>query len=124
MSLVIENDGTISMYQGDTGYVDVNGLNPEKNYNVWFAVRDKKRNLVGQELMVTSNFETSVSFFLDADFTDLLTVGNNKQFETYFYGIKVNEVDTDEEDTLFVGNKDYGELNLMIVYPKQVEGNA
>ena len=31
---ILENDGTISMYQGDTGYVDVNGLNPEKNYNV------------------------------------------------------------------------------------------
>ena len=123
MSLNIDSEGTVSIYEGDTGYIDVSGLNPEKNYYVWLAIRDRKRNLVGEEIRITSNNRDKVSFFLSTDLTDLLTVPKNKQYELYFYGIKISEVGSFEEDTLFVGDKDYGETNLMIVYPKQVEGN-
>lgn len=34
MALSIDSDGTITMYQGDTGEIIINGLNTDKNYKV------------------------------------------------------------------------------------------
>ena len=122
MSLIIDNDGTISLYQGDSGEVVVSGLDNEKNYVVCFAIQDSNRNLIGQELQVGVNNSSSVTFVLTSDYTDLLTVPKNKPFEIYFYGIKACEVDTSKEDTLFVADNTYGDLNRIIVYPRKVKG--
>ena len=55
-------------------------------------------------------------------FTDLLTVPLNKPFEIYYYGIKVCESDTEIEDTLFIADGTYGDLNRVVVYPRKVKG--
>lgn len=122
MSLKIDDDGTITIYQGDTGHIIVNGLDANKNFNVYFAIQDKKRNLIGDEIVLTSNGSESVDIYLPASLTDKLTVSQSASVETYYYGIKVTEIGSTDEDTLFIAGKDYGELNLMVVYPKQVEG--
>lgn len=122
MTLSIDTDGTITMYQGDTGEVVVNGLDEDKNYVVYLGFRDKNRNLLGEEFSITSNQRPSVTFFLSADFTNKFTVPKNAAYEIYYYGIKVCELGASTEDTLHIAGKDYGETNNIIVYPKQVEG--
>jgi len=122
MSLIVDNDGTISLYQGDSGELVISGLDVNKNYKVYFAIQDTDRNLIGEELQVgVSNSET-VTFILTSAYTDLLTVPKNKPFEIYFYGVKACEIDSEKEDTLFVSGTTYGDLSRIIVYPRKVKG--
>lgn len=122
MSLTIDKNGTISLYQGDSGEVMIKGLNPYKKYDVYFAIRNKHREPVGNEIKVTVNKQEIVTFVLTSSMTDMLKVSKDKDFEVYTYGVKVRDTESGDEDTLFVTGKDYGEQNLLIVYPKQVEG--
>ncbi len=122
MSLIIDNNGTISLYQGDSGEIVIYGLDSEKSYTVCFAIQDSKRNLIGEELQVAVTNSDNVTFVLTPEYTDLLAVPKNKPFETYFYGIKACETDTSKEDTLFIAQNTYGDLNRIIVYPRLVKG--
>lgn len=122
MSLVIDEKGTISLYQGDSGEIVVTGLDNSKNYVVYFAIQDSKRNLIGNELQVYANKVESVVFFLTPDYTDLLTVAKDKPYEIYTYGIKACDTTNNMENTLFVSNGTFGEQNTIIVYPRKVIG--
>lgn len=122
MSLIIDNNGTISLYQGDSGEIVIYGLDSEKSYTVCFAIQNSKRNLIGEELQVAVTNSDNVTFVLTPEYTDLLEVPKNKPFETYFYGIKACETDTSKEDTLFIAQNTYGDLNRIIVYPRLVKG--
>lgn len=122
MSLSINEKGTIIMYQGDSGEIVVSGVDTSKNYSVYFAIQDKNGNLVGKELMVSSNKCDTVVFALTADFTDLLIVPKGKAYALFSYGIKACDAETKTEDTLLVEKGSYGEKNLIIVYPRKVIG--
>lgn len=122
MALSIDENGTITMIQGDSGQLVISGLNNKVNYDVYLAIQDAKRNPITTELSVKSNFSDTVTFVLTGDFTDLLTVPKNKDYEIYYYGIKCCSQTLNTEDTLLVANGDYTTLNQMIVYPKRVEG--
>lgn len=122
MALSIDEKGTITLYQGDSGEIAVSGLDNTKNYMVYFAIQDKKRNVIGNELQVAANKTESIIFFLTPDFTDLLTVPAGKSYEIYTYGIKACEAENNVEDTLFVSDGIYGDQNMIIVYPKKVSG--
>ena len=122
MGLKVDEKGTITLYQGDSGDVVVLGLDTSKNYTVYFAILDEKGNLIGNELQVASNKSDFVVFSLTADFTDLLKVSRGKNYALYTYGIKVCDTETKAEDTLLVENGNYGDKNLIIVYPRKVMG--
>ncbi len=122
MSLIIDNDGTISLYQGDSGELVISGLDSDKNYTVYFAIQDMDRNLIGQELQVAVTKSDTVTFVLTPEYTDLLAVPKNKPYEIYFYGIKACELDKNIENTMFVADTTYGDLNRIIVYPRKVRG--
>ena len=122
MSIEVDEKGTISLYQGDSGEIIVTGLDSTKSLVVYFAIQNKNRKLIGDELKVVASNKDSISFFLTSDYTDLLEVPMNKPFEIYYYGIKVCENETKSEDTLFIENSTYGDLNQIIVYPKKVVG--
>ena len=122
MSLILDADGTISLYQGDSGEIVISGLDESKNYTLYFAIQDKNRNLIGEELQVSVNNSSYVTFVLTPEYTDLLVVPKNKPYETYYYGIKACEVADVKEDTLFIADGTYGDLNLVIVYPRKVKG--
>ena len=122
MGLKVDEKGTITLYQGDSGDVVVLGLDTSKNYTVYFAILDEKGNLIGNELQVASNKSDFVVFSLTADFTDLLKVSRGKIYALYTYGIKVCDTETKTEDTLIVENGNYGDKNLIIVYPRKVMG--
>lgn len=122
MSLIIDKDGTIILYQGDSGDIVISGFNSNKSYIVYFAIQDLNRNIIGEELQVALSGADNVTFVLTPEYTDLLSVPKNKPFEIYHYGIKACEVDTSNEDTLFIANSTYGDLNRIIVYPRKVKG--
>lgn len=122
MSLIIDKDGTISLYQGDSGELVISGLDTDKNYTVFFAIQDSNRKLIGEELQVAVTNSDTVTFILTPEYTDLLTVPKNKPYEIYFYGIKACETDKNIENTMFVSDNAYGDLNRIIVYPCKVRG--
>lgn len=123
MAFKIDKDGNISVIQGDSGLITIRGLNPNKNFTVYFAIQDKNRKPVGTELSVSSNNSSSVVIKLTADYTDLLTVRKDEPFAIYYYGIKICDESTQREDTLIIASGDMGSLNTITVYPKKVEGD-
>lgn len=122
MSLIIDNDGTITLYQGDSGELVVSGLDKAKNYTVYFAIQDINRNLIGEELQVAVTNSDTVTFILTPEYTNLLVVPKNKPYEVFFYGIKACEVESNIENTMFIAESTYGDLNRIIVYPQKVKG--
>lgn len=122
MSLIVDSDGTISLYQGDSGELVIYGLDKNKNYTVYLAIQNKNREIIGEELQVSVNNSDNVTFVFSSKFTDLLDVPSTKPYEIYFYGIKACDIDNLKEDTLFIGNNTYGDLNRIIVYPRKVKG--
>ena len=122
MTIEIDDKGLISMYQGDSGEIIVTGLDKSKSGEIYFAIQDKKRKLIGNEIKVVMSNNEYVSFYLTPDFTDLLKVPENKPYEIYYYGIKFCDPDTKTEDTLFVRDSSFGDLNQIVVYPKKVSG--
>ena len=120
--IITDENGTISLYQGDSGELVVSGLDKECDYTVYLAIQDDKRNTIGEELQVSVSKSDTVTFVLTSDFTDLLTVPKNKPYKVYYYGIKTCLSGTNTEDTLFIANGTYGDLNRIIVYPRKVKG--
>ncbi len=123
MGFKIDKNGNISMIQGDSGLITIRGLNPNKNFTVYFAVQDKNRKPVGSELSVESNNESYVIFQLTGDYTDLFAVKKDEPCAVYYYGLKICDSETQREETLIVGSEEIGAVNTITVYPKKVEGD-
>ncbi len=121
MTLNIDDNGTIFIYQGDSGEVVINGIADDNDYLVYFSIKDPDRNSVGSELVVNSNYNDYVTFFIPSTLTNLLDVPKGDCCKVYHYGIKICTQDI--EDTQFVQGAEFGQLNNMIVFPKIVEGS-
>ena len=122
MGFKIDKNGNISLVQGDSGIISIRGLNPNKNFSVYFGIRDINRQPVGEELTVSSNNSESVVFKLTGAYTNQLTVKKNEPFAIYFYGIKICDSEEQRENTLVIGSGSIGSVNTITVYPKKVEG--
>jgi hypothetical protein len=122
--ITIDTDGTITLYQGDSGELVISGLNETKAYTVFLAIQDKARKLIGEELQVSVSNSDTVTFVLTPQFTDLLTVPQHKPYQVYYYGIKISEQGKSNEDTLFISDSTYGDLNHIVVYPRKVQGKV
>ena len=121
MAFRVDENGNITMVQGDTGRLVVNGLNTDQNYTVYFAIQDENRQPVGNEVNVQSNMQSTVVFELASQLTDLLKVAEDEETHTYYYGVKTCTAEG-FEDTLSIGGSDMGDKNTITVYPKKVEG--
>lgn len=121
MAFKIDEKGNITIRQGDSGRVVIEGLNTDQNYTVYFAIQDENRRPVGNEISVMSNMQYTVVFELTSLLTDLLKVAEDEETHTYYYGVKTCTVDG-FEDTLSIGGSDIGNKNTITVYPKKVEG--
>lgn len=115
------DDGTISIFQGDSGSITIDGLNPDLNYYVYFAVRDEDGELIGNELNVTSNNNESVTFLLSPSYTNQFEVPQGETYQVYYYGVKLTPAGGVEEDTVI---PEMGGQLPFIVYRKVVEGPA
>lgn len=122
MAFNIDENGNITLVQGDSGQLVVNGLPTDKEYTVYFAIQDENRKPIGSEISVEANKTSSVVFVLLGSLTDLLPVKKGEDTATYYYGVKICTADGNTEDTLLLGNSKIGDLNTITVYPKKVEG--
>ena len=120
MAINVDENGTITLIQGDSGELNISGFNNKINYDVYLAIKDTEGKPIIKELNAKSNFSDTVIFVLTSDITNMLTVPANKDFEIYNYGIKCCSTSLNLEDTLIVANGDYETLNQMIVYPKHI----
>ena len=124
MSIDWYSDGSAVMFQGDTGYVKVNGVNTDYDWTVYFAVHDKNRRQVGEEQYVQSNYASYVEIFFPKELSDLMTVPNNQKKEVYTYGIKCCRTENGKtiENTMHIGAVNYEKTNTITVYPKRAQG--
>ena len=119
--VVDENTGDITLVQGDSGEIVIEGLPSDSNYSVYFAFYNENRKTIGEEVMQTYSASV-VTMFIPSSLTDLLTVNKDDDYTEYYYGIKICNESTGYEDTMCINDSDIGDLNTVKVYPKKVEG--
>lgn len=128
MAFIVDEDGNITLVQGDSGQLTINGINEDRNYTAYLAIQDDKRNPIGTEITVQTGGHSFVTFDFIPALTDLLEVKQGELMAEYYYGIKIcyknTEENIDYEDTLLIGNSELGDLNTITVYPKKVEGTV
>jgi hypothetical protein len=122
MAFMVDDKGNITLVQGDSGKLIVDDLPTDKNYVVYFSFYDENRRIIGEEIQILANYSSSVVLFITASLTDLLKVPITDEMAEYYYGLKICDSETDEEDTLMIEDGDIGDLNTVTVYPKKVEG--
>lgn len=123
MALIVDEQGNISLYQGDSGEIIITDLPIDKNYKVFFSIYNSKGKNIGPELSVYSYKKAEIVFFIPSSLTDLLAVtGDINNTEEYYYGVKICDEQKGTEDTLLLGNNEIGTLNSIIVYPRKVKG--
>lgn len=120
MTIEVDENGTIKIYQGDTGSLTIEGIPDDRSYDVFFAIQNQSRDIIF-ETSVKSNNQTSVDIDIDTELSNKLNVPINENSSIYYYGIKLC-YDGDKEDTVAVDGRSIGSRNKMIVYPLQVEG--
>lgn len=123
MAFEIDEFGTITCFQGDSGEINIDGLPTDKNYQVYFAVRDLKRNPVGFEISVDSEGRDLITIAVPPTLSDTWKVKSNEEFATYHYGFKICD-GTGFEDTLSIAGSTFGDYSEIHVYPKKVEGTV
>lgn len=122
MAYDVETNGNITMFQGDSVELNINGIPEDQNYKIYFAVQDEERNPIGSEIMVESNFQSTVTIKLVGNYTNLFTVADDLKSQRYYYGVKMCSDTDNTEDTLLLGNSTIGGLNIITVFPRKVEG--
>jgi hypothetical protein len=122
MAYKVDENGNITLIQGDSIELVVNGIPTDQNYKVYFAAQNEERAPIGSEIMVESLGQASVVIKLLGNYTNQFTVDEDKKSQKYYYGIKLcSEID-EIEDTLGIGGTDLGGLNTITVFPRKVEG--
>lgn len=122
MAYNVEASGNITLVQGDSMEIVINGVPTDQNYEVYFAAQNEERQPIGSEIMVESLGKSSVVIKLLGNYTRQFTVEEDKKSQKYYYGIKLCSRNDEIEDTLLLGESLIGELNTITVYPMKVEG--
>lgn len=122
MAFFIDDEGNITLVQGDDGDITFDGIPTDRNYEVFFAIQDDKRRPIGDEISVMSDNMPSVVISVPSTLTDLLTVKAGQETAEYYYGVKICDEATGLEDTMILGNNEIGDLNTITVYPRKVKG--
>jgi hypothetical protein len=121
MGYEVQDNGDLTIYQGDSFELVLNGLPTDQNYIVFFAAQDAERNPIGNEIEVETQKTSTVTVFLNAGLTDLLTVEEGAKSQLYYYGVKICSTEgiNQKETTLILGDS---EINTITVYPRKVKG--
>lgn len=122
MAYLVDTNGNITMTQGDSIELVINGIPTDQNYKVFFAAQNEERTPIGNEIMVESYGASSVVIKLEGNYTKQLTVNEDSKSQRYYYGIKICSDTDNTEETLLLGDSVIGGLNTITVYPMKVEG--
>lgn len=112
----------MTIIQGDSVELNINGLPVDQNYKIYFAIQNEERVPIGQEIVVESNRQSTVTIKLVGNYTNLLTVADDVKSAKYYYGVKMCSETDNTEDTLLLGDSVIGGLNTITVFPRKVEG--
>ena len=118
----VDDNGNITLVQGDNGELVVWDVPTDRNYTLYFAIYNNNRIKFGEEVFVKTNKLPNVTLSIPSTLTDLLKVPNKEEYATYYYGLKICYEPDGIEDTLLLGDSSLGDLNEITVYPKKVEG--
>lgn len=122
MAFTIDKNGNMTIIQGDSVELNINGLPVDQNYKIYFAIQNEERVPIGQEIVVESNRQSTVTIKLVGNYTNLLTVADDVKSAKYYYGVKMCSETDNTEDTLLLGDSVIGGLNTITVFPRKVEG--
>lgn len=122
MGYIVEPNGNITLIQGDSIELVINGIPTDQNYEVYFAAQDEERNAIGSEIKVESFEQPTVVIKLLGNYTKQFVVESDKKSQKYYYGIKICSRNDNTEETLILGDAPIGGLNTITVYPMKVEG--
>lgn len=122
MAYKVDENGNITMIQGDSVEIALDGIPTDQNYKVFFAAQTEDRTPIGKEIEVDSLGQSSVVIKLEGNYTNQFTVEEEKKSQKYYYGVKLCSVVENTEDTLQLGNSTIDGLNTITVYPRKVEG--
>jgi hypothetical protein len=120
----VDDNGDITLVQGDNGELNVWDLPTDRNYTLYFAIYDENRVRFGSEVSVATNGSSNATLVIPPALTDLLRVQSGEEYSTYYYGLKICYEPDGIEDTLLLGDSNLGDLNAITVYPKKVEGTV
>jgi hypothetical protein len=122
MAYIVETSGNITLVQGDSMELVIDGIPTDQSCEVYFAAQNEERQPIGSEIMVESLGQPSVVIKLLGNYTRQFTVEEDKKSQKYYYGVKLCSRNDDTEDTLLLGESPIGGLNTITVYPMKVEG--
>ena len=122
MAYIVETSGNITLVQGDSMELVIDGIPTDQSYEVYFAAQNEERQPIGSEIMVESLGQPSVVIKLLGNYTRQFTVEEDKKSQKYYYGVKLCSRNDDTEDTLLLGESPIGGLNTITVFPMKVEG--
>lgn len=122
MAYLVDTNGNITMTQGDSIELVINGIPTDQNYKVFFAAQNEERTPIGNEIMVESYGASSVVIKLEGNYTRQFIVNEDSKSQRYYYGIKICSDTDNTEETLLLGDSVIGGLNTITVYPMKVEG--
>lgn len=117
---IVDSSGKITLRQGDSGKITFTDVPTDKDYTLYFSFYDKSRNIIKE--INKEVLSSEVTFEITPEITDLLRVGEKNKTETYYWGLKICLCDEKYENTLVVEDKSIADLNMVLVYPKIVEG--
>lgn len=121
MTIKKDSDNTIKMVCGDTGKIKFKGLPVDENYVVSFVILNSKKGII-TELKTETNKDSAVVFNITQEISNKLTVVPNLEYQTYYYGLKLCNSETNEENTITIKPCKFGEMNKFIVFPLNAEG--
>ena len=121
MGYTIYDNGNIECFQGDTIKLPLTGIDTSHDYAVYLQIRDENRNPIGTQVQTATGGLPDVLITISDETTDLLTVPQDEDTKTYYYGVKL--VYNGEENTLFLGEgATFDTMYEIIVHPKKADG--
>ena len=122
MAQISDENGNITTRQGDTFYIDLTEIDSSFVGGELYVqvINDKRKPMFENEPHKTVSDATE-RITIGASLSNLLTVKPSEDYAEYRYAVKC--VKSGVEDTWLLGNtEDFGELPVITVYPKVVEG--
>lgn len=120
---VNEENGDITLRQGDSGVYLISGLPTDvDDYVIYYQAQDENRKNIGEPISVPSNGNDVVVFSFDGNYTNIYTVKNGEDNTSYIFAFKLCSKSKNTEETLVLGSKTPTDDNILTVYPKIVEG--
>ena len=120
MYIIDEETGDMTIRQGDSFELTIEGIPSDKEYDVYFSIYDLKRNILFE--LKETPVDGVVTFKITPALSNLLTVPTTQKTALYYWSVKRCYEPDNFEDTLLVGNKEVKDLNKVLVYPLNVEG--